>query len=131
MLQYPLGIHIFQQYLSIRAVAYHGRFYPGPLKIVIMNIMPTKIFTETQLLRVLGNTSLQIDVSFMHPISHTSKNTPIEHLRSFYQFFDEIKQQRFDGMIVSGAPVELLPFEEVDYWKELTEIMDWAKKNVF
>jgi homoserine O-succinyltransferase len=102
-----------------------------PLKIVIMNIMPTKISTETQLLRVLGNTSLQIDVSFMHPFSHTSKNTPIEHLKSFYQYFDEIKQQRFDGMIVTGAPVELLPFEEVDYWKELTEIMDWAKKNVF
>ncbi|MBI9050371.1 MAG: homoserine O-succinyltransferase [Anaerolineaceae bacterium] len=102
-----------------------------PLKIVIMNIMPTKIFTETQLLRVIGNTSLQVDVTFLHPISHHSKNTSHEHLESFYNTFDEIKNQRFDGMIITGAPVELLPFEEVDYWEELTQIMEWARKNVF
>ncbi|MBI9047251.1 MAG: homoserine O-succinyltransferase [Anaerolineaceae bacterium] len=102
-----------------------------PLKIVIMNIMPTKIFTETQLLRVIGNTSLQVDVTFLHPISHHSKNTPHEHLESFYNTFDEIKNQRFDGMIITGAPVELLPFEDVDYWEELTQIMEWARKNVF
>ena len=102
-----------------------------PLRIVIMNIMPTKIATETQLLRLLGNSPLQVDVVFLHPITHDSKNTSKEHLDSFYNTFDEIKHQRFDGMIITGAPVEQLPFETVDYWQELTVIMDWAKKNVF
>jgi homoserine O-succinyltransferase len=102
-----------------------------PLKIVILNIMPTKIATETQLLRLLGNTPLQVDVTLMHPISHDSKNTSKDHLESFYTTFDEIKNQRYDGMIITGAPVELLQFEDVDYWQELCGILDWTKKNVF
>jgi homoserine O-succinyltransferase len=102
-----------------------------PLKIAILNIMPTKISTETQLLRLIGNSPLQVDVTLMRTISHDSKNTSKDHLESFYTTFDAIKNRRFDGMIITGAPVELLPFEEVDYWNELTEIMNWARKNVF
>ena len=102
-----------------------------PLRIVIMNIMPTKIATETQLLRLLGNSPLQVEAVFLHPITHKSKNTSRQHLESFYHTFDEIKHQRFDGMIITGAPVEQLPFETVDYWQELTVVMDWAKINVF
>ena len=102
-----------------------------PLKIAILNIMPTKISTETQLLRLIGNSPLQVDVTLMRTISHDSKNTSKDHLESFYTTFDEIKNRRYDGMIITGAPVELLPFEEVDYWNELTEIMNWAKKYVF
>lgn len=102
-----------------------------PLKIVILNLMPTKIVTETQLLRLIGNSPLQVDVVFLHPKSHVSKNTPEEHLIAFYNYFDEIKHQKFDGLIITGAPVELLDFEEVDYWQELCEIMEWSKHNVF
>lgn len=101
-----------------------------PLNIVILNLMPNKIATETQLLRVLGNTPLQIDVSLIHPKTHQSKNTPAEHLKTFYRTIDEIKDQKYDGMIITGAPVEHLAFEEVDYWQELTEIMEWTKQNV-
>lgn len=102
-----------------------------PLKIVIVNLMPTKVVTETQLLRLLGNTPLQVDVVFVHPKTHESKNTPKEHLLEFYHTFDEIKGQKFDGMIVTGAPIEQLEFEEVTYWDELKEIMEWSKHNVF
>ena len=102
-----------------------------PLKIAILNIMPTKISTETQLLRLIGNSPLQVDVTLMRTISHDSKNTSKDHLESFYTTFDELKNRRYDGLIITGAPVELLPFEEVDYWNELTEIMNWARKNVF
>ena len=101
-----------------------------PLRIGILNLMPTKIVTETQLLRLLGNTPLQIDVVFLHTKSYKSKNTPEEHLSDFYTTFDEIKHKRFDGLIITGAPVELMEFEEVDYWEELTEIIDWATTNV-
>ncbi|WP_166242086.1 homoserine O-acetyltransferase MetA [Paenibacillus turpanensis] len=101
-----------------------------PLRIVILNLMPTKETTETQLLRLIGNTPLQIEVTLIHPQSHVSKNTSQEHLQAFYKVFDDIKHERFDGMIVTGAPVELMEFEEVNYWKELTEIMDWANENV-
>lgn len=101
-----------------------------PLKIVILNLMPTKIETETQLLRVLGNTPLQIDISFMHTKSYESKNTSKSHIETFYDTFDNIKDQKFDGMIITGAPVEHLEFEEVDYWAELCEIMEWSKNNV-
>ncbi|GAF66798.1 homoserine O-succinyltransferase [Bacillus sp. TS-2] len=101
-----------------------------PLKIVILNLMPIKETTETQILRLLGNTPLQLDVSFIHPDTHRSKNTSFEHLTSFYKTIDEVKSQNFDGMIITGAPVEKLKFEEVDYWKELQMIMDWSKKNV-
>lgn len=102
-----------------------------PLNIVILNLMPTKVVTETQLLRLLGNSPLQVDITLLHPKTHVSKNTPQEHLIKFYNTFDEIKDRKFDGMIITGAPVELLEFEEVDYWEELKEIMDWSTSNVF
>ncbi len=102
-----------------------------PLKIVILNLMPTKIETETQLMRLLGNSPLQVDIELLQMATHKSKHTPRRHLTTFYKTFDEIKNQRFDGMIVTGAPVELMDFEEVDYWEELCEILDWAKTNVY
>ena len=101
-----------------------------PLKIVIVNLMPTKIATETQLARVLSNTPLQVDVTFMAVESHEAKNTSLSHLNKFYETFTDIKKRKFDGMIITGAPVEQMPFEEVDYWNELTEIMDWTEKHV-
>ncbi len=101
-----------------------------PLKILILNLMPTKISTETQLLRMLGNSPLQVDISFMHMASHESKNTSKSHLETFYGTFDDFKNMKFDGMIITGAPVETLEFEDVDYWDELCEIMEWTKSNV-
>lgn len=101
-----------------------------PLQIAIVNLMPTKIDTETQLLRLLGNTSLQVETQLITMASHESKNISREHLQSFYKTFDDIRHQNFDGMIITGAPVEQLPFEEVEYWKELCEIMEWSKKHV-
>ncbi|HEX2924664.1 MAG TPA: homoserine O-succinyltransferase [Ruminiclostridium sp.] len=109
--------------------AYHQDI--RPLKIAILNIMPTKITTETQLLRLLGNTPIQVEIVLLHPASHMSKNTPEEHLETFYKTFDEIRHDHFDGLIITGAPVEQMPFEEVNYWEELTQIMDWSKKNVY
>ncbi|MBR6466994.1 MAG: homoserine O-succinyltransferase [Desulfovibrio sp.] len=97
-----------------------------PLDIVIVNLMPTKITTETQLLRVLGNTPIQVDITLLRTAEHVSKHTPMDHLERFYKTFDEIKDRHFDGMIVTGAPVEHLPFEDVDYWKELLKIMNYA-----
>ncbi len=102
-----------------------------PLKIGILNLMPTKEVTETQLLRLLGNSPLQIEITLVHMKSHESKNTSIEHLERFYQSFDEIRHTKFDGFIITGAPVESHPFEAVDYWEELTEVMEWTKHNVF
>ncbi len=102
-----------------------------PLKIVILNLMPTKIETETQLMRLLGNSPLQVDIELLQTATHNSKNTSRHHLTTFYKTFDEIKDHRFDGMIVTGAPVEQLDFEDVDYWDELCTILDWAKKNVY
>ncbi|MCK9478934.1 MAG: homoserine O-succinyltransferase [Firmicutes bacterium] len=101
-----------------------------PLKIAILNLMPTKITTETQLLRLLGNSPLQVDIELVKTKSYESKNTPKEHLLAFYKDFDDIKEQKFDGMIITGAPVETMEFERVDYWQELTEIMDWTTSNV-
>ena len=101
-----------------------------PLEILVLNLMPTKIVTETQLLRVLGNTPLQINVQFMHTKTHISKNTNKSHIETFYTTFSEIKHKKYDGLIITGAPVEKMPFEEVDYWEELCEIMEWSKKNV-
>ena len=101
-----------------------------PLRLLILNLMPVKITTETHLLRMLSNTPLQVEITLLNTLSHKSKNTPIEHLHTFYTTFDEIKHKRFDGLIITGAPVELLHFEEVDYWTELTTIMDWAEHNV-
>ena len=97
-----------------------------PLSICILNLMPVKQDTELQLLRALSNTPLQIAVSFMKMNSHVSLNTPIQHLNQFYKTFDELKNNKYDGLIITGAPVEQIPFEEVDYWKELCEIMDWS-----
>ena len=101
-----------------------------PLRIAIVNLMPTKIDTETQLLRLLGNTALQVETELITMASHVSRNTSAEHLSSFYKTFDEIRHQNFDGMIITGAPVEHLPFEEVEYWKELCEVMEWSKTHV-
>ncbi len=101
-----------------------------PLEIVLLNLMPTKIATETQLSRLLGNTPLQVHLELMHASTHKSKNVSEEHLLTFYKTFDELKHRKFDGMIITGAPVENMPFEEVDYWEELCEIMEWSKTNV-
>ena len=101
-----------------------------PLEIVLLNLMPTKIVTETQLSRLLGNTPLQVNLELMHTSSHVSKNTSQEHLLSFYKSFDELKDRKFDGMVITGAPVEHLEFEDVDYWPELCRIMEWSKTNV-
>ncbi len=109
--------------------AYHQDI--RPLKIVILNLMPTKITTETQLLRLLGNTPIQIETVFLYPASHMPKNTPEEHLIEFYKTFDEICNDHFDGLIITGAPIEQLPFEQVNYWEELTRIMEWSLTNVY
>ena len=101
-----------------------------PLKIVVLNLMPLKITTETDLVRLLSNSPLQIEIDFLRLKSHTSKNTPIEHMMAFYKDLDEIQKSNYDGMIITGAPVELLEFEEVKYWKELTGIFDWAHNHV-
>lgn len=101
-----------------------------PLKIAIVNLMPTKIQTETQLLRLIGNTPIQVDVDFIHTETHKSKNTTEDHLISFYKTFKDIKNTKYDGMIITGAPIEKLKFEEVEYWEELKEIMDFSTKNV-
>lgn len=101
-----------------------------PLKIVILNLMPLKITTETDLVRLLSNTPLQLEVYFMKLKSHTPKNTPIEHMMMFYRDSQELMRQKFDGMIVTGAPIETVSFEDVDYWKEITQILDWARHNV-
>ncbi len=101
-----------------------------PLKILLLNLMPTKIVTETQFSRLLGNSPLQVELELLHTQTHESKNTPADHLISFYKSFDEIKNNNYDGMIITGAPVEHLPFEQVDYWDELCEIMEWSKTHV-
>ncbi|AJY75819.1 homoserine O-acetyltransferase MetA [Paenibacillus beijingensis] len=110
------------------SIAYHQDI--RPLRIVILNLMPTKETTETQLLRLIGNTALQVEVVLMHPQTHISKNTSAEHLESFYKTFNEIAHLYFDGMIITGAPVEQMPFEQVTYWEELKEIMDWSRRHV-
>jgi homoserine O-succinyltransferase len=101
-----------------------------PLKIVILNLMPIKVTTETDLIRLLSNTPLQLEISFMKLKSHTSKNTPIEHMKAFYRDFEKMRPERFDGMIVTGAPVEQMDFEQVNYWPEITEVFDWARTHV-
>ena len=101
-----------------------------PLEIVILNLMPLKITTETDLLRLLSNTPLQLDITFMKLVSHTPKNTPIEHMRMFYIPFETLRDKRFDGMIITGAPVEQMEYEDVSYWDEISEIFTWAKTHV-
>jgi homoserine O-succinyltransferase/O-acetyltransferase len=102
-----------------------------PLKLAILNLMPTKIVTETQLLRLLSNSALQVDVTLLHMNSHESKNTPESHLLAHYLQFEQVRNLKFDGLVITGAPVENLPFEEVDYWSELEEIFDWSETNVY
>ena len=101
-----------------------------PLRIVILNLMPLKITTETDLIRLLSNTPLQIEIAFMKVKGHTYKNTPIEHMKAFYRDFELMKDEKFDGMIITGAPVEHLEYEEVNYWTEITEMFDWARTHV-
>ncbi len=101
-----------------------------PLQILLLNLMPTKVDTETQLARVLGNTPLQIELELIAPTGHVSKNTSQEHMLSFYKTFADVRERSFDGLIITGAPVELMPFEAVDYWPELCEIMEWSKTHV-
>lgn len=102
-----------------------------PLHIAIVNLMPTKIDTETQLLRLLGNTPLQVEITLLHMESHDSRNTAGEHLDAFYATFDQAQDHKFDGLVITGAPIEQLPFEQVDYWPELCEVMDWSAEHVF
>ncbi len=102
-----------------------------PMRVAILNLMPTKIATETQLLRLLGNSSLQVDVTLLHTSTYESQNVDAEHLLNHYDTFEEICHEKFDGLIITGAPVEQMEFEEVDYWPELTRIMDWAETNVY
>lgn len=109
-----------------RAIHQHIR----PLRVLILNLMPTKIVTETQLLRKLSNTPLQIEVDLLRTLSHEAKNVSPEHLETFYRTFDEVRNERYDGLIITGAPVEQLAFEEVDYWEELAAIMEWSTTNV-
>ena len=101
-----------------------------PLRIVILNVMPLKITTETDLVRLLSNTPLQMEIYFMKLKSHTSKNTPIEHMMMFYKDFDVLAKEKFDGMIITGAPIEHLEFEEVEYWEEISKIFAWADTHV-
>ena len=101
-----------------------------PLQILLLNLMPTKVDTETQLARVLGNTPLQIELELIAPSGHSSRNTSLRHMLAFYKTFAEVRSKTFDGLIITGAPVEHLPFEEVDYWPELCEIMEWSKTNI-
>ena len=101
-----------------------------PLRILLLNLMPKKIVTETQFARLLGNSPLQVDMELLQTATHSSTHTSKEHMLSFYKTFDEIKHQKFDGMVITGAPVELMEFEEVDYWPELCEIMEWSKTHV-
>ncbi|TWV13053.1 homoserine O-succinyltransferase [Bacteroidaceae bacterium HV4-6-C5C] len=101
-----------------------------PLRIAILNLMPLKITTETDLIRLLSNTPLQVEISFMKIKSHTSKNTPIEHMKAFYTDFEKMRNEKYDGMIITGAPVEQIDFEEVTYWNELTDIFDWSRTHV-
>lgn len=115
-------------------VMYEDRAYKQdirPLKILLVNLMPTKITTETQLLRLLSNTPLQVDVDFLYTATYEPTHTPQEHLIKFYETFDQVKDRKYDGMIITGAPVEQIPFEEVVYWPELCQIMEWSKKHVF
>lgn len=109
-------------------VAFHQDI--RPLRIAILNLMPTKETTETQILRLIGNTPLQVEFVLLHPKSHTSKNTSAEHLEQFYKTFEDIRDEFFDGMIITGAPVEQMPFEDVNYWQELAQIMDWTNDHV-
>ncbi|MBE6638223.1 MAG: homoserine O-succinyltransferase [Ruminococcaceae bacterium] len=101
-----------------------------PLRILVLNLMPTKIVTETQLARVLGNTPLQVEMELLQTSTYVSKNTAPEHMLAFYKTFDQVRDQKFDGMVITGAPVENMPFEEVSYWQELCEIMEWSKSHV-
>ena len=115
----------------------HTHFIPlfskicSPLKIILLNLMPTKEETETQLLRLLSNSPLQVDVTLLQAATHVSKNTAPEYLKEFYHTFDEVRDEKYDGMIITGAPVEAMRFEDVDYWDELSMIMEWSRSHVY
>ncbi len=102
-----------------------------PLRIAVLNLMPTKLVTETQLLRLLGNSPLQVDITFIRMETHESRNTPAGHLEAFYEPLEKVLEESFDGLVITGAPVETLPFEEVDYWPELVKLMDWSRRRVW
>ncbi len=102
-----------------------------PLRVAILNLMPTKIETETQFLRLLSNTPLHVDIELIHMGSHISKTTSASHLLKFYKTYDDVKDEKFDGLIITGAPVEMLPFEDVDYWEELCKVFEWSKSNIY
>jgi homoserine O-succinyltransferase len=102
-----------------------------PLEVVIFNLMPDKISTEVQIMRLLGSTPLQVNVTLLHPATHTSKNTAADHLQRFYKVFDDVRDRAFDAMIITGAPVEQMPFDQVNYWEELSRVLDWAAKHVY
>lgn len=115
-------------------VMYENRAYSQdirPLRILLLNLMPNKIVTETQLLRLLSNSPLQVEVDLIYTATYNPRNTPTEHLTKFYETFEQVRSRRYDGMIITGAPVELMAFEEVDYWDELCEIMTWSKSHVY
>ncbi len=115
-------------------VMYENRAYKQdirPLRILLLNLMPTKVVTETQLLRLLGNSSIQVEVDFIYTASYNPRNISTDHLIKFYETFDQVRDRRYDGMIITGAPVEQMPFEEVTYWPELCEIMAWSKSHVY
>ena len=101
-----------------------------PLKVVILNLMPLKIITETDLVRILSNSPLQLNIEFMKVKGHTSKNTPIEHMKAFYRDFELMRNEKFDAMIITGAPVEQMPYEDVTYWREITDIFEWSRTHV-
>ncbi|WP_282937085.1 homoserine O-succinyltransferase [Paenibacillus sp. RC67] len=115
-------------FIMDETVAFHQDI--RPLRIAILNLMPTKETTETQILRLIGNTPLQVEFVLLYPKTHTSKNTSAEHLEQFYKTFDDVRNERFDGLIITGAPVEQLDFEDVNYWEELTQIMEWSREHV-
>lgn len=126
----PAIEHLRKENIFVMGSSRASRQDIRPLRIALLNLMPLKIITETDLVRVLSNSPLQIELDLIGLSSHASKNTPIEHIKEFYIDFKEIKNQKYDGLIVTGAPIEHLEFEDVTYWKEITEIFDWAKTHV-
>lgn len=127
----PAAEALAEEYIQVMHESRALRQDIRPLRIAFLNLMPLKIVTETQFLRLIGNTPLQVDVDLLMVSNHKSKNTPEKHLFKFYKRFEEVQDKRYDGLIITGAPVEMLPFEEVGYWQELTRIFDWANTNVY
>jgi homoserine O-succinyltransferase/O-acetyltransferase len=127
----PAGAILLKENIAVIYNSWAERQDIRPLKIAVLNLMPTKEITETQILRMLSNTALQVEIALIQTASHKSKNISLEYLSAFYKSFDQVKHEKFDGLIITGAPVETMPFEEVNYWDELCEIMKWSKTNVY